>query len=98
LLVWDKNSCTERFLTLLPCTWVSQPTLVHFYHNSSLLPDLLPIMASANVSLIYLLLYRQHINQIQVLSVLSFLYFSYVCSPLSVSLMYNNITAFGGGL
>jgi hypothetical protein len=28
LLVWDRDSYTERFLALLPCTCVLQPTLV----------------------------------------------------------------------
>jgi hypothetical protein len=34
LLVWDKDSYTKRFLALLPCTCVLQPTLV------ASLPDL----------------------------------------------------------
>jgi hypothetical protein len=46
LLVWDKDSRTERFLALLPHTCVLQPTLVHLYQISSLLPSLLPIVAS----------------------------------------------------
>jgi hypothetical protein len=29
LLVWEKTNYTERFLALLPCTCVLQPTLVH---------------------------------------------------------------------
>jgi hypothetical protein len=40
LLVCGKDSYTERFLVLLPCTCVLQPTLVHFYQASSLLPSL----------------------------------------------------------
>jgi hypothetical protein len=31
LPIWDKDSYTERFLALLPCTCVLQPTLVHLY-------------------------------------------------------------------
>jgi hypothetical protein len=31
LLVWDKGSYTERFLLLLPCTCVLQPTLIHLH-------------------------------------------------------------------
>jgi hypothetical protein len=31
LLVWDKDSFTQRFLALLPCTCVLQPTLVPLY-------------------------------------------------------------------
>jgi hypothetical protein len=31
LLVWDKDSYTERFLALLSSTHVLQPTLVHFH-------------------------------------------------------------------
>jgi hypothetical protein len=62
LLVWDKDSYTERFLALLPCTCVLQPTLVHFYQTSSLLPSPLPIVASASLRLLYSLLYSKHIN------------------------------------
>jgi hypothetical protein len=39
-----------------------------------------------------------HTNHIQVLGFLSFPYSSHACSPLSVSLMSNNITAFVLGL
>jgi hypothetical protein len=35
LLVWDKDSYTERFLALLPCTCVLQPMLVHLYQTST---------------------------------------------------------------
>jgi hypothetical protein len=35
LLVWDKDSYTERFLALLLCTCVLQLTLVHLYQTSS---------------------------------------------------------------
>jgi hypothetical protein len=31
LLVWDKDSYTERFLALLPCTCVLQPLLINLY-------------------------------------------------------------------
>jgi hypothetical protein len=37
LLVWDKDSYTERFLALLPCTCVLQPEFVCLYQTSSLL-------------------------------------------------------------
>jgi hypothetical protein len=47
LLVWDKDSYTERFLGLLSCTCVLQPTLVHLYQTFSLLLGPLPIVASA---------------------------------------------------
>jgi hypothetical protein len=53
LLVWDKGSYTERFLVLLPCICVLQSTLVHLYHTSLLLPSPLPIVASANLRLLY---------------------------------------------
>jgi hypothetical protein len=36
LLVWDKNSYTERFLVLLPCLCVFHPTLICLYQTSSL--------------------------------------------------------------
>jgi hypothetical protein len=48
LIVWDKDNNTERFLVLLPCTCVLQPTLVHLYQTSSLFPGSLPIVASAS--------------------------------------------------
>jgi hypothetical protein len=98
LLVWGKDSYTERFLALLPCTCLWQPTLVHLYQTSSLLPGPLPIVASGNLKLLYLLLYSEHINHIQVLGFLYFPYFSQVCSPLSGWPMSNNIIAFVLGL
>jgi hypothetical protein len=97
-LVWDKDSYTERFLALLPCTCVLQPTLVHLYLTSSLLSGPLPIGASVSLRLLYLLLYSEHINHIQILGFLPFPYSSCVCSPLSVWPMFNNITAFVIGL
>jgi hypothetical protein len=81
LLIWNKNIYTERFLALLPRTCVLQPTLVHFYQMSSLLPGPLPLVASANLRLQYLLLYSEHINHIQVLGFLPFPYSSHVHSP-----------------
>jgi hypothetical protein len=53
LLVWDKDSCTESFLALLPCTCVLQPTLIHLYQTSSLFPSHLPIVTSASLRLLY---------------------------------------------
>jgi hypothetical protein len=52
LLVWDKESYAERFLVLLPCTYVLQPTVVHPYQTSALLPGPLPIVASASLRLL----------------------------------------------
>jgi hypothetical protein len=93
-LVWDKDRNTERFLLLLQCTCVLQPTLVHLYQTSSLLPSPLPIVASANLRLLYLLLYYDHINDTQVLGFLSFLYSFSVHSLLSAWHISNNIIAF----
>jgi hypothetical protein len=98
LLVWDKDSYTERFLVLFPCTCVLKSTLVHFYQTSSLLLGHFPIVASDNLRLLYLLLNREHINHFQVLGFLPFPYFSHACSPLSVWPMSNNISAFVLGL
>jgi hypothetical protein len=99
LLVWDKDSYTDRFLALLPRTCVSQLTLVHLCQTSLLLPGLLPIVASAHLRLLYSLLYMStYINLIKVLGFLLFPYFSHACSPLSVWPMSNNITAFVLGL
>jgi hypothetical protein len=97
-LVWDKDSYTNRFPALLPCICVLQSTLVHFYQTSSLLFGPLPIVASANLRLLYLLLNREHINHIQVLGFPPFHYSSHARSPLSVWPMSHNITAFILGL
>jgi hypothetical protein len=77
---------------LLPCTCALQPILVHLYQTSSLLLGSLPMLASANLKLLYSLLNREHINHIQVLGFLSFPYFSHACSPLSVWPMSKNIS------
>jgi hypothetical protein len=95
LLVWDKDSYTDQFLALFPCTCVLQPTLVCFYQTSSLLPGPFPIVASANLRLLYSLLNSEHINYIQVLGFLPFPYFSCACFALSVWPMSNNIAALG---
>jgi hypothetical protein len=98
LLVWDKNSYTERLLALLPCTCVLQTTFVHLYQTSSVFSGPLPIVASFSLRLLYPLPYSEHINHIQVLGFLSFAYFSHVHSTLRVWPMTNNITAFVSGL
>jgi hypothetical protein len=98
LLVWDKDSYTERFLALLLCTCVLQPTLVHLYQTSSLLRSPHLIVASGSLRLLCLLLYSEDINHIKVLGFLPFPYFSYVHPPLSVWPMSNNINAFVLGL
>jgi hypothetical protein len=90
LLVWDNDRYTERFLALLPCTCVLQPT--GLYYTSSLLPGPLPIVASASLRLLYLLFCSKHVNHIQLFGFLPFPYFSHVCSPLSVWPISNNIT------
>jgi hypothetical protein len=84
LIVWDKDSYTERFLVLLPHICVLQPILVHLYQTSLLLPYPLPIVASASLRLLYLLVYSEHINHIQVLGFFPFPYSSRVQCPLSV--------------
>jgi hypothetical protein len=84
LLDWDKDSYTERFLALLPCTCVLQPKLVHLYQTSSPLPSQLPIMASVSLRLLYSLFYSEHIKYFQVLGFLPFPYSSCTCSPLSM--------------
>jgi hypothetical protein len=52
---------------LLPCLCVLQPKLVQLYQTSSLLSSLLPIVASDSFRLLYLFLYSEHINHLQVL-------------------------------
>jgi hypothetical protein len=98
LLVWVKDSYTERFLVLLPCTCVLQPELIHLCQTSSLLPCHLPIVTSVSLRLLHSLLYRKHINHIQVLGFLPFPYSSCAHFPLSVWPMANNISAFALGL
>jgi hypothetical protein len=51
-LVWDKDSYTEGFLALLPCTSVLQPKLIHLYLTFSLLPSHLPIVTSVSLRLL----------------------------------------------
>jgi hypothetical protein len=94
LLVWNKHSYKERFLALLPCTSILQPTLVNLYLTFSLLPSPLPTVASANLRLLFLLLYSKQINHIQVLGFLPFPYSFCAHSPLSVWPISTNITAF----
>jgi hypothetical protein len=53
LLVLDKDSYTERFLALLPCTCVLQLELIHLYLTSSVLPGHLPIRTSVSLRLLY---------------------------------------------
>jgi hypothetical protein len=98
LLVWDKDSYTERFLALPPCTCILQSTLTHLYQTSSLLLGHIPIVASVTLRLLYSLLCSGHINLIQVLGFLPFPYSSCMHFPLSVWPMSNNITAFVLGL
>jgi hypothetical protein len=38
---------------LLPCTCVLQPTLIHLYQTSSLLPRHLPVVASVSLRGLY---------------------------------------------
>jgi hypothetical protein len=66
LLIWDRDSYIGRFLVLFPCIYVLQPKLVHPYQFSSLLPSPLPIVASASLRSLCLLLYSEHINHIHV--------------------------------
>jgi hypothetical protein len=53
LLAWDKDTYTERFLALLTCTCVLQPTLVDLYQTSSLLLSHFPTVASVSLRLLY---------------------------------------------
>jgi hypothetical protein len=94
LLVWDKDSYTERFLALLPCTSVLQPKLVHLYQISSLLPSPLPIVALGQFKITLLALlqwaHQPHVRfRFPSLSLFLLSVF-----PLSVWPMSNNITAF----
>jgi hypothetical protein len=53
LLVWDKDSYTERFLAFLLCTSVLQPEFIHLSQTSSLLLGHLPILTSVILRLLY---------------------------------------------
>jgi hypothetical protein len=92
-LLWDEGSYTERFLALLPCTCVLQPTLVHLYQTSSLVPGPLPIVASASLRLLYSLFNSEHINHIQVLvsfpfPISSMCVLPLVCDPCPIILLH----------
>jgi hypothetical protein len=101
LLFWDKDSYTERFLALFPCTCVLQPNPnwfistrpLHYFTTSQS-----PIVTSVSLRLLYLLLYSRHIKHFQVLVFLPFPWSSCTHSLLSVWPMSNNITAFVLGL
>jgi hypothetical protein len=98
LLFWDKDNYTERFIVLFPCIRALQPKLVHLYQTSLLLLSPLPIVALANLRLLYMFLYSEYINHIQVFGFLPFSYPSHVQSPLREWPMSSNITAFVLGL
>jgi hypothetical protein len=85
LLVWDKGSYTRRFLVLFPCIYVLQSQLVHLYQSSSLHSSPLPMVAPTSLKFLYSLLYREHINHIQVFSFLPFSYPSCAWPPLNVT-------------
>jgi hypothetical protein len=86
LLIWDKNSYTGRFLVLFPCIDVLQPQVVHLYQSTSLSLSPLPIVALANLRLLYSFLYSEHISHMQVLGFLPLPY-PYSAQPsLSVTL------------
>jgi hypothetical protein len=67
---WDKDSYTEKFLALLPCTSVLQPELIHLNPTSSLLPSHLPKLTFIILRLLYLLLCSADIKHVQVLGFL----------------------------
>jgi hypothetical protein len=85
LLASDKDSYTERFLTLLPCTCVLQPTVVHLWTTLTVLDN---YICSSTVSTSTHSRFRFP----------TFPYSYCACSPLSVWPMSNNITAFVLGL
>jgi hypothetical protein len=89
LLIWGKDSYTERFLAVLPCTCVLQHKLIHFYQTSSLFPSHL---LHFKVTILALLQWTH-----QTLSSFGFSTFPYsscMYSPFSMWPMFNNITAF----
>jgi hypothetical protein len=93
LLAWDKDSYTERFLTLLSCTCILQPELVHLYQTSTLLPSHLPKVASVILRLLYFSSMVDTSNTFN-FRFPTFPYSSCTHSSLSGWPMSNNITAF----
>jgi hypothetical protein len=93
LLVWDKDSYTERFLALLPCTCVLSPELVHLYQTSWLLPGHHHSgLCKFKITILAPVQWAH-----QTLSSFGFPTFpdsSCMCSPLSVWPKSNNITVF----
>jgi hypothetical protein len=71
LPVWDKDSYTDKFLVLLPCMCITTH-IGSSLQSSLLLPGPLPIVASASLKLLCLLIYSEHIENIQVLGFLLF--------------------------
>jgi hypothetical protein len=72
LLVWDKDSYTQRVLALLPCTSVLQLELIHLSKTSSLLPGHLCIVTSVSLRLLYSLLNSGQIEHFKTLGSLPF--------------------------
>jgi hypothetical protein len=68
LLVWSKDSYTERFLVFLPCACALQPTSVHLCQISLLLPGSLPIV-------LYVLQYIRDVESLIFLLMPSFWFF-----------------------
>jgi hypothetical protein len=77
---------------------MSITTQIGSSQTSSMLPSPLPILASVSLRWLYLLLYNEHINHIQVFGFPPFPYPSHAQSPLSVWPMSNDITTFVLGL
>jgi hypothetical protein len=84
LLVRDKDSYTEGFLALLPCTCVLQPKMIHLYQTSSH-SDL----CQFKVTILALLQWAH--QTLSSFGFPTFPYFFCMCSPLSMWPMSNNI-------
>jgi hypothetical protein len=98
LLVWDKESYTERFLALVSCTSVLQPKLIHLYHTSSPLPWSPSYSDLCHFKITILAPLQWTHQTLSSLGFSTYAYSSFMCPPLSVWPMSNNITAFVLGL
>jgi hypothetical protein len=91
---WDKDSYTERFLALVPCTSVLQPELIHLYLTFFTTSQSLSHIDLCRFKVTVLAPLQWGHQTLSSFGFPTFPYSSCMCSPLSIWLMSNNITAF----
>jgi hypothetical protein len=94
LLLWDKHSCIERFLALLPCTSVLQSKLIHLYLTFSLLPRSPSHIGLCHFKVSVLAPLQWGHQTLSSFGFPTYPYSSRMCSPLSVWPKFNHIVAF----